>query len=153
MFQYICRNSPWQPQNKSNKAWAPRWAFPGLRDGCNILSPHDGNSEPVRHWLFTSIDLLHHHYLLNIVTCSKVRADASALSYWLLCYECINLGNSWFILDVSFHFAVCFCWTIKYYNKSDMSSRNEKHRLYNVWQRIVSFSLADHQRRFGIKTS
>lgn len=26
-FQYFCRNSPWQPQNKSNKVWAPRWGF------------------------------------------------------------------------------------------------------------------------------
>lgn len=105
-FKCFCRNSPWQPQNKSNKVWAPHWAFSSLCDDCNILSPLDRNSKSVRHCgscinrpFASSLFAQHYDVLKGANWC---------LSIVLLC-SCYATNP--------LRFSLCFCWTIKYHSK------------------------------------
>lgn len=67
------------------------------------------------------IDLWPHGYFLSIMMLVKCRLMYQhCISIWPSCYNCIHLWNLWFISDVSFHFALCFCWTVKERHKSSV---------------------------------
>lgn len=153
--EYFCRNSPWQPQNKSNKVWAPRWAFSSLCDDCNILSLCDRNSQSVRHCCscinrpFAS-SLFAQHY--DVLTCASW-----CLSIVLL-DSCLTLNVSTFgthDLHLMWVSSLFFRWTIKYHSKScvfeTVAEKWETQALHTLLCKVPCLCLLDYLTKLEIQ--